>query len=59
MESVKEFFNIWRQQASFARYDRWCKDHSEELLEEYFAQKNDMDPIYWCWACKYSECDEH
>ena len=24
-----------------------------------FACKNDMDSIYWCWNCKYHECDIH
>ena len=59
MESLKEFFNIWRQKASFSRYDRWCEEHADELIEELFARENDMGSEYWCWACKYSECDEH
>jgi hypothetical protein len=40
MESLKEFFRIWRQQASFSRYDRWCEEHADELLEEYLNEKN-------------------
>jgi hypothetical protein len=59
MESLKELFKTWRQNASFARYDRWCEDHADQLLEEQFARDNAMDSEHWCWGCKYSDCDRH
>ena len=27
--------------------------------ENTFARKNNMNPIYWCWNCQHSECDQH
>ena len=31
---LREFFRIWRQNTSFARYDRWCEEHADELIRE-------------------------
>jgi len=31
----------------------------EEISEIEFARNNDLDPIYWCWNCKYSDCEIH
>ena len=59
MESIRELFKIWRQKTYFARYDQWCEEHADELLEEQFARDNNMDSEYWCWGCKYSDCDRH
>ena len=42
-----------------AEYDEWCKIQEEEIEEQDFAEECDMDPIYWCWNCKYAECDRH
>lgn len=34
MDTLKEFFDMWRQAAVNARYDRWCEEHVDELIEE-------------------------
>ena len=32
----------------------------EEEDERMYAQQNtDIEPIHWCWNCKYSDCDRH
>ena len=64
MESVRKYFNIWRTNVSYIRYDRWCEENFEELLREQqdeikYAAENDMDPVYWCWHCKYGDCEDH
>jgi len=59
MESVREFFTRWRNAVEFAKYDRWCEEHEEELSEQMFAMLNDMDSEHWCWNCKYGDCHQY
>ena len=53
------YFKKWKQNVEFKKYDQWCENNNEELMENYYAQENNMDSNYWCWNCKYSECDRH
>jgi len=57
------FFSRWKkiteEQKSIRSYNNWCEINNEQLEEELFAQQNGMDPIHWCWNCKYSDCDRH
>jgi hypothetical protein len=55
---MKKYFSKWRIFVSSQKYDRWCEEHEEEINEIVYAQKN-LEPIYWCWKCKHSECEEH
>ena len=59
MTNIKYYFNLWRKITLFNKYDKWCDIHNDELREIEFAQNNNMDTIYWCWNCKYHECDIH
>ena len=59
MINIRYYFDLWRKITSYHKYDLWCELHNEELSEEEFARENDMDSIYWCWNCKYSECEIH
>ena len=59
MINIKYYFDIWRNNVSFKKYDEWCEIHNEELNEIEYASNNDLEPIYWCWNCKYSDCNIH
>ena len=39
--------------------DAWYELRQEDFDEEDYAINNDMDPIFWCWHCKYGECSTH
>ena len=55
-------FKRWKTNAKrmkdFRRYDEWCQNQEDLNSEKLFAEKY-MEPIYYCWKCKYSECDVH
>ena len=53
------YFNMWRTAVSIRNYNRWCEIQNEQFNEEEYARQNNMDPRYWCWNCKYSDCDVH
>ena len=53
------YFNLWRNNTMFRKYDKWCEIQEEEQNENNYAQENGMDSIYWCWNCKYSDCEIH
>jgi hypothetical protein len=65
----KKYFKRWIEEVSFRRYDRWCEtDAAKKMFDEIkeeeeddrnYAMHNNMDSIYWCWNCKYGECEEH
>ena len=63
METIKTYFNLLRSNADFSRsrmeYDSWCETVEEQLQEVEYAIKNNVDPIFYCWNCKYGECDVH
>ncbi len=59
METVRYFFQLWRNKTMYANYDKWCEIQEEQFQEKEFACKNGMDPVYWCWNCKYSDCYTH
>ena len=63
MKSIQYYFTLWRIHVSqikmFRDYDEWCEINNERLSEEKYAQETKMDPIHWCWNCKYSSCDRH
>ena len=59
MHDIRYYFDKWRLNISFRKYDQWCELHNEEILEQEFATENNMEPIYWCWNCKYSDCEIH
>lgn len=53
------YLKKWRDIVSFKKYDRWCETQEEEHNEINYARENNMDSLYWCWNCKYSDCDIH
>ena len=55
--STRFYFNMWKLKVDFKR--NWLNLKEEEEQENEFARENSMDPIYWCWNCKYSEYDRH
>ena len=59
MFSIQYYFNKWKKIVDFKRYDTWCEINDERLKEEEFARNNDLEPVYWCWNCKYNECGIH
>lgn len=34
MYTLKEIFKMWRDAATYARYDRWCEERVDELIED-------------------------
>jgi hypothetical protein len=52
------YFDKWCLFVTGKKYDRWCETQEENRSEQKFAEKH-MDPIYWCWNCKYSDCGIH
>ena len=56
---ISKYFHLWRLKVSFRKYDEWCEIHNEELKEQQYAEEQGMDSIYWCWNCKYSDCEIH
>jgi len=60
---MEYFFKVWKSNAiesrSFRDYDKWCETVEEELQDVEYAIKNGIDPIFWCFNCKYSECEIH
>ena len=63
MKDLKYYLNIWilnyKNKKADKEYNQWCDINNERINEEYYAITNDMESIYWCWNCKYSECDIH
>jgi len=57
-EWIACYYKRWRQFAASKRYDRWCEKQDEHLKEQSYAEQN-LEPEYWCWNCKYSECEKH
>jgi hypothetical protein len=53
---LRYFFNQWRNKIG---YNEWFEIQQELREEEEYAANNGMDSIYWCWNCKYSDCDIH
>ena len=56
---IKYYFDKWVKYVEFRKYDQWCEIHNEELLEQEYSEKSNMDSVYWCWNCKYSDCEIH
>jgi hypothetical protein len=55
--NVSYYFKIWQQKTLERKIFNELKQ--EERDEDDFACENDLDPIYWCWHCKYGCCDRH
>jgi hypothetical protein len=55
--NVLYYFKIWQQKTLSRKIFNELKQ--EERDEDDFACENDLDPIYWCWNCKYGCCDRH
>ena len=47
------------QAQSHAQEKAWTDARQEERNDDEFAANNDMEPEYWCWQCKYGDCDRH
>jgi hypothetical protein len=43
-------WTVWKEQQLI---------EEEEYIDDENAASEGMDSIYWCWNCKYSECDYH
>jgi hypothetical protein len=54
--TVKFFFSHWQ---SIVRKTKWLELWYEEQEEIEYAEKNNMDSIYWCKHCIYGCCDRH
>ena len=62
METIlsQKYFKQWRDIITIRKYGDWCELHAEELEEQrYAADCKELESIYWCWNCKYSECGVH
>ena len=61
------FFNLWKENVNKIKdeiqlirdYDDWCELHQERLYEERLDEERLDEELYYCWACKYSDCDRH
>ena len=61
---MEVIFKIWRQKTKLKLKLKLLKQQFKENLEEEtseinFARENGMESIYWCWNCKYGECEIH
>jgi hypothetical protein len=57
---LSRFFDTWNQFVKFERNRReWEELAEEEEAEEHYARENGLDSVYYCWNCKYSECERH
>jgi len=57
---ARKYFDIWAQNVEYRKHRRAFYEIKQEEQDEIdFAQNAGMDPIYWCWNCKYSDCDRH
>lgn len=58
MNILRTLFMSWREQAM----DKKQMDelYEEFLLERNWAHKNNFEPEYWCWTCKFGKpCQFH
>ena len=56
---LRKYFDIWRDNIMYRKYDRWCEIQEEQHDDESYARKTGMDSVYWCWNCRHSDCDVH
>jgi len=54
--NLSKFFKLWKQNT---KRQIWNQIRQEEINEELYARETGMDPIHWCWNCKYSDCERH
>jgi hypothetical protein len=54
--NLSKFFKLWKQNT---KRQIWNQLRQEEINEEIYARETGMDPIHWCWNCKYSDCERH
>jgi len=45
----------WKSLLELVRQKEIMEEEQDEIE---FAQEH-LDPVYWCWNCKYSDCDMH
>ena len=50
---------IWNQWNEWKQQEIFYEIKEEEYSEEEYASREGMDSIYWCWNCRYSECEIH
>ena len=53
------FFNIWKNKVIAIRYNKWCEINNDLLEDNEYAEQSGMSSDYWCWNCKYSDCELH
>jgi len=53
---VQKYWWIWRDIVQEKRFNE-MKDEFDKEIE--YAVENFMDSEFWCWNCKYSECEQH
>ncbi len=56
---MEKYFYIWKLNVLTIKYNRWCEINNERIMEEQYAADENLDSIYWCWNCKYSDCVIH
>ena len=58
MTTIAFYFNLWRTNAN-KRKREYEEYYEESIAEETFARESGMDSEYWCWNCRYSDCQIH
>ena len=57
---LSRIFDAWNKLVVFERNRReWEELAEEEEAEEHYARENGLGSVYYCWNCKYSECERH
>jgi len=41
------------------KINEWYEIHVSELTETEYAANNGLESTYWCWMCRFSECEYH
>ena len=49
----EEVTSVRKQPSEFDEIKKEMEDDTT------FARENNMNSIYWCWNCQYSDCDRH
>jgi hypothetical protein len=53
---TEKYFSIWRENIN---YRKWRDIQDDIAGEARYAAKHGMESEFWCWACKYYDCDRH
>ena len=59
MKNLEFYFWRWFEVVYARKLKKWEEIREEELSERKFAEENAMEPEFWCWHCKYGDCEQH